>query len=248
MPARSPRRPLLALFCLLLTAAALPAPAQQPPNGYQDLVRAGELLQKSRRFQAAQAANATLLQKREALADGPVRDALVLLNRALGKPVYAPAPTTASKLPLDDFKHFRNLGRLLRLQQYVLLADGRVREAVLTGRLCLRLGQMVHTDSVLSGLVGVAVSALGIRELGAHLDQLSVRDCELLHEVCLEWLNAPDPLLKVLEGERQMIRRTLAEQKRELLRQAGADAGPDAGQLFDRAAPLVDAVFVRLFE
>jgi hypothetical protein len=51
--------------------------------------------------------------------------------------------------------------------------------------------------------------------LGAHLDQLSARDSELLYQVCLEWLNQPNPLMRVLEGERQLAKQKLAEYRQQ---------------------------------
>src|SRR5207244_10830838 len=118
---------------------------------------------------------------------------------------------------LGDYSKFRALSRLLRLQQYVLLADGRVMEAMANARAGLRLSRVVQADTLLSGLVGVAISASGIRSLGSHLEQLSAGDCELLYQVCLEWLREPSPLPRVLAGERRMVKATLAEMREKQL-------------------------------
>ncbi|HTE16873.1 MAG TPA: hypothetical protein VK689_00655, partial [Armatimonadota bacterium] len=96
-------------------------------------------------------------------------------------------------------------------QQYVFLADGRISDAIMNARLGLRLGRAIQTDTMISGLVGVAVNAISITTLGSHLDQLSVRDCALLYQVCLEWLREPDPALGALAAERQGMRNTLQE-------------------------------------
>jgi len=47
--------------------------------------------------------------------------------------------------------------------------------------------------------------------LGDHLDQLSARDCELLYQACQEWLRQPDLYPRVLEAERDFVRRSLPD-------------------------------------
>src|SRR5947199_272940 len=84
-------------------------------------------------------------------------------------------------------------------------------ELIGTARTCLRLGQAVQTDTLISGLVGIAISAICLRSLGAHLDQLSVPDCDRLSRVCLEWLDQPDPMPRMLAAERQAGKSLLTE-------------------------------------
>src|SRR3712207_1650800 len=97
------------LLALILAFAGVgPSSAQEmpPPNGYPELVRAGNLLQSSKLFQDAVAGNTTLRQKRLALADKPVREALAVLRPALSKVVFSPKPATAQTLPLQDLNSF----------------------------------------------------------------------------------------------------------------------------------------------
>jgi hypothetical protein len=217
-----------ALIAAVLVAAAAPARAGAPPkppqslfrqvipaptgkNGYEELVLAADSLKRSRLFQQARDGEPTLAEKRRVLADPPVQRALTLLRQGLSKPVFSPRESLSLDTLLPELSEFRNLARLLKMRQYVLLADGRTAEAVAEARLCLRLGQAVQTDTLVGGLVGVAIGAIGVRSLGEHLDQLSARDCERLFQVCLEWLRQPDPQPRLLEIERRVMTGVIAD-------------------------------------
>jgi hypothetical protein len=96
----------------------------------------------------------------------------------------------------------------------VLLADGRTAEALGVVRLGLRLGRVLQAQTLISGLVGIAVDAITVNTVAGHLDQLSARDCELLLQVCLERLREPDPYPEILEGEQRLAWATLAEARK----------------------------------
>jgi hypothetical protein len=193
-------------------------PAPTGVNGYEELVGAVDQLRSSSRFQQVEKlsgapASVPLSLKRRVLSDPPVVRALALLRRGLAKTITSPRKSLDSSTLLPEMAGFRQLARLLAMQQYVYLADGRVSEAIGTARVCLRLGQAVQTDTLISGLVGIAISAICLRSLGAHLDQLGVADCNRLNKVCLEWLGQPDPMPQMLNAERQAGKSLLAEIK-----------------------------------
>jgi hypothetical protein len=78
----------------------------------------------------------------------------------------------------------------------------------------------------------VAISALTFHSVGAHLDQLSARDSDLLYQVCLEWLRLPDLSPRILEAERQYGKSVLAEDRKkgtpeELWGLSGQEDKPD---------------------
>jgi hypothetical protein len=141
-------------------------PAPTGKNGYEELVMAADALGSSAQYRKAEQlageSDLTLAMKRYVLLDPPVVRALALLKRGLAKPVSAPRPAGAAATVPPELSHFRRLARLLAMQQYVLLADGRVPEAIGNARLGLQLGQAVKTDSLLTGLVGVAISTVCI--------------------------------------------------------------------------------------
>lgn len=214
---------LLALGTVQPAAAQSPAPARSifrevisnptGRNGYEELVLAGERLQSSQLYLAAKDkwTVLSLEQKRQVLADKPVTDALRLVRQGLAKPVMSPRTELSFETSLPELSTFRDLARVLVMQQYLQLADGRTADAINSARLCLHLGQVVQSDTLISGLVGIAIGSIGIKALGAHLEQLSARDCEQLYRVTLDALATPDPQPRILAIEHQIIRRTLQE-------------------------------------
>jgi hypothetical protein len=186
-------------------------PTPTGKNGYEELVAAVDALRTSQRFAAIEAGGASLEAKRRVLREPPVMQALDLVRRGLAKPVASPRTTLSSATLLPELPGFRRLARLLAIRQYVLLADGRVAEGIETARLGWRLGTAIQTDTLLSGLVGIAILAITTRGVAGHLDQLSARDCDLLYQACLERLREPDPSLRMLEAERNAGRILVGE-------------------------------------
>lgn len=244
---------LLAVGCLIGPAAAqektpaksifrqvIPNPTGR--NGYEELVLAGERLQASKLYLQAKDkwSDLSLEQKRLVLADKPVLDALRMVRQGLAKPVMSPRTELSFETMLPELTTFRDLARVLTMQQYLQLADGRTSEAIGTARTCLRLGQVVQTDTLISGLVGIAIGTIGIKGLGGHLDQLSARDCEQLYRVTLEALAVPDPQPRILAIEHAVTRRTLQECVAKI-KQNGASGIKSILGLDDQSAAAADA-------
>lgn len=177
-------------------------------NGYEDLVRAGDILQNSPVWQAfehpAGEETPTLAMKRRAVAEPMVRSALDTLRAGLQKPVRSPRVKLDDETVYPELAPFRSLSRLLGHEIYVQLADGRVSQAIETLGLALKFGYVMQQDTVLSGLVAIAVDAIAIQPIGDHLDQLSVRDCDKLLAVAREWLDLPDPAIAILQTEKKI--------------------------------------------
>ena len=203
------------LLCLLLIP---PAAAQETPpspagpvfpflfpmptgqNGYEEIVKAGDIAVATPAINEAMDAGYALTDKRRLMRQPQIMEALQLLRDGLAKPIRAPQGTD------DAFKAFagvRQLARLLSVEQYVLFADGKVGDAIQSARDTLRLGYAMQSQMLIGGLVGTAVDALAIRSLASRLDQLSARDCEALTKLANDWLAAPDPAIAALEAERQ---------------------------------------------
>src|SRR5579871_273890 len=195
------------------------APASQPPltpfqklfpnpsgnNGYEELVMAGDLLRDNSALDAATAERATLTAKRHALADPAVRKALELLNQGLEKPLVPPHSSINADTTFPELGSIRSLARVLQVQQYVFLADGHVSEAIASMRTGLRLSFAAKGDKLLiSGLVGVASDRISINAIARHIDQLSVRDCDIVQGMVAEWLAAPDAFVASLAQERDL--------------------------------------------
>lgn len=201
-------------------------------NGYEELVLAVDQLLASPLYQRAegllgQPEGLPLALKRQVLKDPPVARALRLVQRGLAKPVTSPRDPRAMNAStlLPELSGFRQLGRVLAIQQYVQLADGEPRAAIATARTIMRLGRAVQTDTMIAGLIGIAVSTLGIRTLGSHLEQLSLPDCAELFRLCVDWLREPGLLTQVIGAERRSVQNVLNEMKAASREQLGGILG-----------------------
>src|SRR5262249_40593901 len=97
-------------------------------NGYEEFVAAADLVRQSAP-RVDIAVGGTLKQKRAALADRNCARALELLRRGMQKPVVLPRTSVDWGTTGPELTHFRRLGRLLQVEQYVLFSQGRTRQA-----------------------------------------------------------------------------------------------------------------------
>jgi hypothetical protein len=179
-------------------------PVPTGENGYEELVQAAELAQGSTRLEAALQPGVSLKTMRAALADPPVVLALRLLRTGLTKPILAIRQQMDMDTVFPELRLFRNLGRLLQIEAYVRLADGRSAAAIDCLRDGLKLAQAVQSNFALSGLVGVSLDALAVEGIARHLDVFSLPDCDRLLQLLDTWLAQPSPLARVLQGERDL--------------------------------------------
>ncbi len=210
--------PILAGACCALS---LPAIAQETPpepykpvfptlfakpsgtNGFEEILQAGDLARVSKALDEAGERTSTLTQKRRALAEPDLRRALSLLRSGLAKTKRFPRESENST---QAFSPMRALGRLLRVEQYVLLADGKVGAAIDSLRDGLTLGHSIAGEMLIGSLVTSAIDSIVIRGIAEHLDQLSVKDCERLMKLASDWLSLPDPGISALDAEREFSR------------------------------------------
>jgi hypothetical protein len=170
-----------------------PEPTGQ--NGYEELVQAGDLMWNNVAVRAATATGATLETKRRALADPDVKRALALVRRGLNKPVRSPRTEFTPATLFPEFAPLRGLARLLAVEQYVALADGRTGDAISALRDGMRMAHAPKGDVLIGALVGVAMDGVVLNRLARHLDQMSARDCDRLVALAREYLQTPDPAL-----------------------------------------------------
>ena len=180
-------------------------------NGFEELVLAGEVAKACKPLDAAVSPGATLSQKRKALADPSAVRALRLMRAGLDKPLLAPRDANG-EAPLDMYGPLRQLARLTSVEMYVKLADGRVGEALDSLRSGLRLGYAVQSDLTIGGLVGIAIDMLSLKGIQDHVGQLSERDCRQLEALAREWMDLPDPAIRVLQTEREYVLKRLRDQ------------------------------------
>ncbi len=176
-------------------------------NGYEDIVMAADLLLGNPMVQVAQNPDATLKDMRRALDDPNIDRALQLVRNGLNKPVQS--PRDPDKLDentlLPEYSGIRELGRLIAVQEYVFLADGQVPRAIDAMREGLRLGYIIQGETLLSGLVGIAIDSMVLEKFAGHFDQLALRDCANLIALAQEWLKMPSRMEVVLTMEHQSM-------------------------------------------
>jgi hypothetical protein len=179
-----------------LASSAAPSP---DADAFACFALAAESLKASKLYPPTEARDATLAQKRAALADPSVQRALTLLRIGLNRPNRV-SEDLGNQFP--QFANVRTLARLLAVELYVAFADGRTRAALSTVDDGLRLGYAAKPAGTIGALVGAAVDAIVLNLFARHLDQLSARDCELLLLQMRRYLSLPDPVLAAWRAER----------------------------------------------
>ncbi len=258
-------RAILCLVALAVTVAAGPAggqsqvatPATTPApafpklfanytglNGYEDLVLAGDIVSGNAAVQAAEQGEATLKQMRDMLDDRDVERALQMVRLGLDKQVQSPRDPNKSdeQTLLPEYAGFRRLARVMAMEEYVALADGRVQKAIDVMRDGLRLGYIVQSEFLISGLVGIAIDSIALTTIARHFDQMSLKDCIHVTAIAREWLKLPSPAEAVYESEQRTLRNMLNTWKGDpaRLRAIIKDQQPANGPTSDSEAAAVE--------
>jgi hypothetical protein len=195
------------------SGAKVPAETKQPSfprlfrsatnnNGYEEWVQAADLIQNNADVDAAGQPGATLTFKRHVLADRSVARALLLVRAGMDKPVRSPREDFDENTAQPELLGLQQLARLLRTEQYVDLADGRVDAAIDALRVGLAFGYRIQTDSLLSGVIGLAVDNIVLSEFARHLDQFSVHQCGEVVRIVKEFLSAENPAVRLMALEK----------------------------------------------
>jgi hypothetical protein len=184
-------------------------PAPKPPtfpvlfpnptnnNAYEEWAQAGDLIRNNPKVGAlssnAEAPELTLAMKRRLLADPDVERALQLVRAGLQKPVFAPQ-TPAEGIKLTSILlSLLQLGYLLRVEQYVAFADGRVDKAIETLRSGLDFGHRIQFDSASGGVMGTEIVGILLEQFSQHLDQLSAYHCDEVRRLAEDFLGIESP-------------------------------------------------------
>jgi hypothetical protein len=172
-------------------------------NGYEEFILAGELLRGNKDLNEAQYAGSTLSDKRKALADPTVIRALAIFRVGLTKPIHSVYTHIDQDTTFPQLALFRNLARTLMMEEYVLLADGKVSMAISSLEDTLRLGRLIQTEALISGLVGIAIDTIAVKPFGEHLGQLSAKDCDRVVALARQWLRMPSGAATMIANEKQ---------------------------------------------
>lgn len=167
---------LLALLLAGLAALLLRPPAYQPtplpvPNGYDDLVAAGNMITDPIPEPTAslELRRAFLLQHSNALAR-----ARLGLSRPIAAPVSFTAPPGGNPQPMAAYGALKTLARTVRLEARLAQEEGRTQEALSTSLDLLEMGKGVMNGGVaIDGMVGLALEASGLEEIRRLLPHLA---------------------------------------------------------------------------
>jgi len=199
----------LIALCLCSAELSTAVYAQQTtsPNTaaeYEDLAAAARLAQSNHALTAAGERGATLEQKRAAVSDADMVHALDLLRSWLDGPaVPPPAPDPDAAGIGHMVPGLLTLARFIAVRNYVLLANGRVSEAIEGVRDGLRLSYAIGNSSVLAWQSGYVIEEMLIDSLMPHLDRFSAVDCDRLLRLAREWTDSYDTLPAALDLTRR---------------------------------------------
>ena len=184
-------------------------------NGYEDLVVAGDLAHDNALATAAEQTTATLKEMRKALEDPNIDRALKLVRVGLDKPIESPRASARldENTILPEYPEFRELARLIAVEEHVALADGQVSRAIDAMRDGLRLGYIVQNETLIGGLVGISIDAIVLEKIATHFDQMALRDCAHVITIAQEWLKLPNRMEPVVTMEHQTLRNMLTDWK-----------------------------------
>lgn len=220
----------LSVLCLMLALSlctspvrAQETPVQNPPyysqlfpkptghNAYEDWVMAGDILRAVK--EVNDALDAPLTAKRRLLTMPAVQRVLALIREGMDKPLATPHEIVDENTTYPELAGFRNLARLLSMQIYVQLADGRTDAALETFLLGMQFGHRVQVGTIINGLVGVAIQSTVMKPIATHLDKLSQYQCMRLQRIVENIEEWRSPVLLLLGAEKSYTIRIL-EQKR----------------------------------
>ncbi len=168
---------------------------------YAPLIAAARTLVANVALRDAIGRNATLSEKRKALFDKDVSNALSETRRWLDKPLNLSEPLDFGMVS-PAFAEARQVGRAFAVQIYVQFADGRTKDAIDTARDGLRLAYALEHHSLLGWLTGSAIEPLILNTLTERLNQLSFVDCKRLFTLAEDWAKTANLLEVALERER----------------------------------------------
>ncbi len=192
------------LILFLWIAALTPCRAQTTPpdSAYAPLIAAAKTLVQNQPLITASANTATLSEKRTAVFDTAVSEALSATRKWLDKPLDLSAPLVLDGSGISMFGGARRVGRAFAVQIYVQFADGKTHAAIDTTRDGLRLAYALESHSLLGWMTGVAIESMILNTITERLNQLSEVDCKRLFKLAEDWAKTANLLEVALERER----------------------------------------------
>ena len=191
-------------------------PKPSGKNGYEEWVMASMLIKRPEGAQSIFNDSAPKLSDIRRLLQMPeIRQAKVLFLAGLNKRISLPrSPQELDEnTRFPELALFRNYARLHQQEIYIALAEGRNHDAIEAFRQGLQFGHQIQMQTLIAGLVGIAIDAMMLRRFDGELDTFATRDCEALQKLVEDWLLLDSPVTVVMDSERQWMRRTVQKVK-----------------------------------
>ncbi len=222
----------LPLLVLCMLSIGVPVFAQQPPspdsfqylfpkptgkNGYEELVFASVLLNRNEEAKKIFTESSPPLTEIRRLFKMPdVMHARDLFYIGIRKRISIPRDPQEldENTRFPEFAEFRSYARFHAKEIYLALADGKNSEAIEALRTGLQFGHQIQMQTIIAGLVGIAIDAIVLRPFDGTLEVLSVKDCLTLQHLVDDWLALPSSITSVVDGERQWMQRMMAKAKK----------------------------------
>ena len=173
-------------------------------NGYEDAMKAGDLLTENKLIDEMMKAKTPIEQKREFIYSAKWQKARHLIRTGLSKPIFLPPQVHGKenfRMIFPEYMLFRKLVQGLAVEITVLFADGKATDAIDSLRDGLSLGHYTQQGPVISGLVGVAIEKIVIEKFSNYLEQLSSQNCDQLLSILDSLPKQPRVLVLIREQE-----------------------------------------------
>jgi hypothetical protein len=207
-------------------------PAPSGHNGYEEFAQAADLSNASKPWQEYERGGSDALDlKRRVLADPLNQRALEAVRAGMRKPIVYPHPAEELTTLLPELRDFRSVGRLIKTEMEVRLADGQTSKALDCLDDGLSFGRGVQAGALNSGVVGLLVENTILKSFSRHLDQLNLRDCDKLSGIARRRLTQEDVQPGIVSRERAVYARTFRNHRSDALGLLSTlDPGPNASR------------------
>lgn len=191
----------MVIAALLLSSTGL----VQTQNGYEDYLAASKLASEARvpeiyslAMERKDSPSYLSLCRRMAEA---MRGPTELIRRGNSKAVFDPRREITSATAFPEFSGFKLLANALAMTAHAQFADGSSAAATDTLLLGLEMADKYGRFTLISGLVGIAHTAILLRSFDDHLSMLSAKDWAKVEGFCTSILNSPNSVMQVFQYE-----------------------------------------------
>ncbi len=223
--------PPVGVYYQLLTPLPIPALKLPDPNGWDDLVAAGKMVENSNSLSIINNYDAAT-QSQLATAVKTLAPAYQRLNIGLERPGLCPVSYDGPGKNIDSISAMRTLARALAGRGRLATLEGRFEDAADSFLECTRFGYAVRRGGlIVDALVGIACSGIGYHNLYAIRLKLPSAQCSKLVRVLSSLERQAEPAADSIQRDR------IWSHKGYLLYSVGSNGTDDDGTAPDEEDP-----------